>query len=78
MMIGGGNRNCILAIVLLAKLTAVLARDANRIFALLRIACVIKYPGFYRAMLFDGRQSQVPNFLQNSGVGHKVSACRSR
>jgi len=51
-MVGGGDRNRALAIVLLAELAAILARDADRMFALLRIACVIKDPGFYRAMLF--------------------------
>jgi hypothetical protein len=46
MMIGGGNQNRVLAVVLLAKLAAILTRYANRVLALLRISRVIEYPGF--------------------------------
>ncbi len=77
-MIGGGHRNRALTIVQLAEMAVILARDVNTMFALLRIACGIEDAGFYEAMLFHSRQSHVPDLAQNSGVGNKVSACRSR
>jgi hypothetical protein len=75
---GDRERNRVLAVVLLAKLAAILTRHTHGMLALLGESRVIGDPGFDRSVLLDGWQRQLTNLAQNSSIGHKVSACRSR
>jgi hypothetical protein len=58
-----------LAIILLAKLPAILPRHAHRMPALLRKARVIDDPGFDRPVFFQQRQRYVPDLAQNGSIG---------
>ena len=45
-MIGCGNRNCVLTVILLAKLAAILPCDVNLVLSFILITCVIEYQCF--------------------------------
>ena len=77
MFIGYRQRDRDLTIVLLAKLTAILPGDADRMNALLGESCVVDDPGFDSAALFDGGKSKGSNLPQQAllrpvGVGDKM------
>src|SRR5580704_8475686 len=75
--VGYRQRDRDLTIVLLAKLTAILPGDADRMNALLGESCVVDDPGFDSAALFDGGKSKGSNLpqqvlLRPVGVGDKM------
>ena len=77
MLVGGRQRDRDLTIVLLAKLTAILPGDADRMNALLGESRVVDDPGAYPAALLDGRKDKGSNppqqiLLRPVGVGDKM------
>ncbi len=75
--VGYRQRDRDLTIVLLAKLTAILPSDADRMNALLGKSRVVDNPGAYPAAPFDGRKNKGSNasqqiLLRPVGVGDKM------
>jgi hypothetical protein len=69
MLVGDRERNRGLAIILLAKLPAILPRHAHRMLALLRKARVIDDPGFNWAVFFEDGSRHFPDLAQNGIIG---------
>jgi hypothetical protein len=67
-MVGDRKRNCILAVVPLAKAAAILTGYTNRMLALLGKPCAIDDPGIDGAVLPDHGQHQLKDLGQNRGV----------
>ena len=77
MLVGRRQRDSDLTIVLLAKLTAILPGDADRMNALLGKSRVVDDPGAYPAALLDSRKNKGSNppqqvRLRPVGVGDKM------
>jgi hypothetical protein len=77
MLVGRRQRDSDLTIVLLAKLTAILPGDADRMNALLGKSRVVDDPGAYPAALLDSRNNKGSNppqqvRLRPVGVGDKM------
>ena len=73
MMIGQRQRHRHLAIVLLAKLPAILPRHADRMLALLGKAGVVDDPGLDRAMPFHRRQHHLAHLREHLLVRPRAS-----
>src|SRR5713101_5933563 len=72
-----GDRNCNLAVVLLAEHTTVLARHPDRVTSLLRDPRIVRDPGGHRAVTLHLLQHVLPCHLQDRflvprSVGNKV------
>src|SRR6266481_5223986 len=65
MLIGNRHRYRDLAVVLLAKLTAILPRNTDRMPALLRQTSIVDNPRFDRAVSLDLRQNHLAHLGQN-------------
>src|SRR5882757_7524727 len=65
MLIGKRQRYGDLAVVLLAKLTAILPRNTDRMPALLWQASIVDNPRFDRAVTLDLRQNHLSDLGQN-------------
>src|SRR5208283_2246940 len=77
LLVGDRQRNRDLTIVLLAKLTAILPGDADRMNALLGESRVVDDPGAYPAALLDSGKNKGSNpsqqvLLRPVGVGDKM------
>jgi hypothetical protein len=77
MVVGDGRAHRNLAIILVAKLAAVLPRDADRVLALLRKTCVVDDPVSHRPVPLEGGQHRTPQSSQQRrvipiGLGYNV------
>src|ERR1700756_1310370 len=68
MFVGNRQRDCALAVVLLAKLPTILPRYAYRMRALLGKARVVNDPGLDRAVTLDRRQDHLSHLGQKPFV----------
>jgi hypothetical protein len=66
---GQRERHGHLAVVRLAALAAILARDADRVGALLGIAGVVDDPGLDRSHALDARQDDIARLGEHGLIG---------
>src|ERR1700688_916961 len=69
MFVGNRQRHRDLAVVLLAKLTAILPRNTDRMPSLLWQSGIVDNPRFDRAVTLDLRQNHLAHLGQNTLVG---------
>ena len=76
MLVGRRQRDSDLTIVLLAKLTAILPGDADRMNALLGKSRVVDDPGAYPVALLDSRKNKGSNRRSKSACDQSALATK--